>query len=244
MELLSFDIEISDVFELAPGEDLDRYGPFQISVASTVVDGGEERLWYSEGDDGSPSLGLTPGRARELLEYLAERQAAGAMVCAWNGLGFDLRWIGHAAGDTALAARVALASYDPMFQFFTRRGFPVGLAKVAAAMGIEQAKLMDGADAPRRWREGRFQEVMDYVLGDSQITNQVVRRILERREISWVTARGTVSRERMPELLPVADVLGLPEPDQSWMDSPLPRSKFFAWIPEEILSLKAPARAG
>jgi hypothetical protein len=28
---VSFDIEISNIFELAPGEDLDKYGPFDIS---------------------------------------------------------------------------------------------------------------------------------------------------------------------------------------------------------------------
>ncbi|MFT4570651.1 MAG: hypothetical protein ACI8TX_000733 [Hyphomicrobiaceae bacterium] len=236
MEILSFDIELSDVFELAPGEDIDVYAPFHISVASTVVHGGEERLWYSEGADGTPTTSLTAARAHELLEYLDARQKAGAMVCAWNGLGFDLRWIGHAAEDVALAARVALASYDPMFQFFTRRGFPVALAKVGAAMGVEQAKLMDGADAPKRWAEGRYQEVMDYVLGDSQITNQIVAEILRRKEISWITARNVARSEPIPRLKTVAEVLTEPEPDQSWMDTPIPRSKFSAWIPPELLA--------
>jgi len=236
MPLLSFDIEISDVFDLAPGEDLDDHAPFHISVASTVVHGGEEKLWYCEDADGRPALALTATKARELLEYLEARQREGAMVCAWNGLGFDLRWIGHAAGDMHLAARVALASYDPMFQFFTRRGFPVALAKVAAGMNIAQTKLMDGADAPKRWREGRFQEVMDYVLGDSQMTNQVVAEIQRRKAVSWVTARGTVSTESMPRLMTVAEVIREPEPDQSWMDKPLPRSKCFAWIPRELLT--------
>lgn len=236
MDLLSFDIEISDIFDLAPGEDLDSHGPFSISVASTVIHGGEEKLWFCEDPAGRPTLALTAARARELLEYLDARQRDGAMVCAWNGLGFDLRWIGHAAGDMQLAARVALASYDPMFQFFTRRGFPVGLAKAAAAMGVTQTKLMDGSDAPRLWHEGRFQEVMAYVLGDSQMTNQVVAEILRRKSLSWVTARGTVASEPMPRLMTVAEVIREPEPDQSWMDKPLPRSKFFSWIPHELLA--------
>ena len=235
MELLSFDIELSDVFELAPGEDLDSFAPFHISVASTVVHHGEERLWYSEDADGTPATNLTQQCAHELLEYLVARQREGAMVCAWNGLGFDLRWIGYTAEDPVLAAQVALASYDPMFQFFTRRGFPVGLAKVGAAMGVEQAKLMDGADAPKRWRDGHHREVMDYVLGDSQITNQIVAEIVRRKELSWVTARGQVRSEPIPRLMTVAEVLAEPEPDQSWMDTPLQRSKFSAWIPEELL---------
>jgi hypothetical protein len=235
MSFLSFDIEISDVFDLGPGQDLDEFAPFHISVASTVVHEGEERLWYSVGEDDTPTENITTERARELLVYLDEQQQSGVKVCAWNGLGFDLRWIGHGAGDIELAARVALASYDPMFQFFNQRGFPVGLAKVGAAMGVEQAKLMDGADAPKCWREGRYQEVMDYVLGDSQITNQIVAEIMRRKEVSWITARGVARSEPMPRLKTVAEVLADPEPDQSWMDKPLRREKFFAWIPPELI---------
>ena len=123
MSLLSFVIEISDVFDLAPGEDLDDHAPFHISIASTAVHGGEERLWYSTKDDGTPSINITRERASELLDYLETMQRKDVKVCAWNGLGFDLKWIGHAAGDMERAARVALASYDPMFQFFNQRGF-------------------------------------------------------------------------------------------------------------------------
>ena len=47
MGILSFDIEISDIFELQSHEDLDKYGPFHISVASTAIYNGEEILWYS-----------------------------------------------------------------------------------------------------------------------------------------------------------------------------------------------------
>ncbi|MCK4570774.1 hypothetical protein KAT84_02370, partial [Candidatus Bipolaricaulota bacterium] len=55
----SFDIEISDVFELAPHEDMETYAPFHISVAATAIHGGEEKLWYSEDAEGTPALNLT-----------------------------------------------------------------------------------------------------------------------------------------------------------------------------------------
>jgi len=47
MNLLSFDIEISDVFERKAHEEINKYAPFHISVAATVIAGGEDRLWYS-----------------------------------------------------------------------------------------------------------------------------------------------------------------------------------------------------
>lgn len=230
MKLLSFDIELSDVFELGPNEDLEKYAPLHISVAATAVHGGDEKLWFSTDEQGQPALNLSRQGARDLLEYLEQMQQAGYMVCAWNGLGFDLKWIGHQAEDMALAARVALQSYDPMFQFFNIAGFPVGLAKVAQAMGIAQQKLMDGADAPKQWRAGKHQQVMDYCLGDCQMTNQIVLAIAEARKVQWITARDKASSKPMPRLKPVAEVLNDPEPDQSWMETPMPRLNFYEWV--------------
>lgn len=230
MELLSFDIEISDVFELDEYEDIEKYAPFHISVAATAIHNGAEQAWYSEDDEGVPLLNLTPQRAHALLEYLEAMQKLGFMVCAWNGLGFDLKWIGYQAQDMALAARIALKSFDPMFQFFNLAGFPVGLAKVAEAMGISQEKLMDGADAPKHWHAGNYQLVMDYCLGDCQMTNQIVRAIQKAGEVRWVTAKGYVSSKPMPRLKPVAEVIKDPPPDQSWMDNPMQKIKFYQWV--------------
>jgi hypothetical protein len=229
MKLLSFDIEIADIFDMKPGEDMEQYAPFHISVAATAVHGGEERIWYSE-EEGKPALHLSQLRAHELLEYLDEMQQQDYIVCAWNGLSFDLKWIGHQANDMALAAKIALKSYDPMFQFFNIAGFPVGLAKVAQSMGVTQEKLMDGADAPQQWCDGNHQLVMDYCLGDCQMTNQIVLAIQQAKAVKWVTARGKTSSKPMPFLKPVEEVLKDPEPDQSWMDTPMPRAKFYEWV--------------
>ncbi len=230
MKLLSFDIEISDVFELERYEDLEKYAPFHISVAATAVHNGEERVWYSEDENGHPALNLTKQRAHELLEYLDEMQQKKFMICAWNGLSFDLKWIGHQADNMALAARIALKSYDPMFQFFNQAGFPVGLAKVAEAMSISQEKLMDGADAPKEWCAGNCQKVMEYCLGDCQMTNLIILAIQKIRQVRWVTGRGYISSKPMPRLKSVEEVIQDPEPDQSWMDTPMPKVKFYKWV--------------
>ena len=232
MKLLSFDIEISDVFELGKSEDMEKYAPFHISVAATSLHGGEERLWFSGDESGKPTLYLTTDKAKALLVYLDEMQQQGIMVCAWNGLGFDFKWLGHQAADTALAAKVALKSYDPMFQFFNQLGFPVGLGKVAAAMGVDQEKLMDGADAPKAWRAGDYQTVMDYVVGDCQMTNLIILAIQEAECVKWTTRDGGVKSEAMPRLKTVEEVIRDPDPDQSWMTHPLLKSKFCGWVME------------
>jgi len=236
MKLLSFDIEISDVFELGKYEDIDKYAPLHISVAATAIHNGDERIWYSE-EDGRPALNLTQQRAHELLEYIDKMQKMGFMVCAWNGLSFDLKWIGHQADDMALAARIALKSYDPMFQFFNQAGFSVSLAKVAQAMSISQEKLMNGADAPKEWCAGNHQKVMDYCLGDCQMTNLIVLAIQKARETRWVTGRGSISSKPMPRLKTVEEVIQDPEPDQSWMDTPMSKSKFYEWI-QDVIGMK------
>ena len=237
MKFVSFDIEIADEFELKEGEDILKYAPFHISVAATLDSEGTHKLWYSTGENGAPAKVMDKARARELLEHLRAIELSGSKLFAWNGLGFDLRWIGHNAGDMELAAKVALDHYDPMFQFFNQRGFPVSLEAVGKSMGIEQRKLMNAAEAPREWQAGNYQRVMDYVLGDCQITNQIVSAIAREGGIRWMTKRGKPSRESMRAFKTVAEVLRDPEPDQSWMSGGgLKRSHFSEWMPKKIIS--------
>lgn len=236
MEFLSFDIEISDEFDLRPGEDLAKYAPFHIAVAATVDQAGNSRLWHSTGADGRPAPEMDQAKARELLAYLAARQREGCQLFAWNGLSFDLRWIGYNADDMETAGEVALGLFDPMFQFFNQRGFPIGLAAVGAAMGVRQTKIMNAADAPREWKRGNYQRVMEYVTGDCQITNQIVEAIARQGAVSWRTRKGTVSTEPMPRFKTVAEILREPEPDQSWMtEGGLKRGRFTEWLPARLL---------
>lgn len=232
-KILSFDVEISDLFDLKKDEDMKKYAPFHISTAATAVHKGEERLFFSKNDDGETELNLTKKNAYNLLEYLDEKQRDGDMVCAWNGLGFDLRWIGFQAEDIPFAAQIALKSYDPMFQFFNLTGFPVSLANTAKGMGIRQTKSMNGADAPKEWCNGNHQKVMDYCLGDCQMTNLVIRAIQKRHGLSWITAKGTASSRPMPRLETVETVIHLPGPDQSWMNDPIQKTSFYDWIPKD-----------
>lgn len=234
---ICFDIEIANVFQMAEGEDLEQYAPFDISVAAAHADSGELWHWYDVDGGGQPLRCIECGRAAEVLRFLREAQLAGAQVCAWNGLSFDVRWLGHVAGEPKLAAEVALDLFDPMFQFFCARGFTVGLAKVAEGLGIEEKKLMSGADAPREWANGNHQRVLDYVAGDCRITAQVIERIVERREIRWRTQRGKLSSERITALRPVRDVLKDPLPDTSWMEDPKPRERFYRWLLPHVGSL-------
>ena len=62
------------------------------------------------------------------------------------------------------------------------------------------------------------------------MTVKLAERIDRESCIRWVTRKGDVRSEPTGRLLTVRKVLSEPEPDQSWMDSPIPRAKFVAWM--------------
>ncbi len=71
---------------------------------------------------------------------------------------------------------------------------------------------------------------MDYCLGDCQMTNLIVLAIQKIQQVRWVTGRGYISSKPMPRLKSVEEVIQDPEPDQSWMDTPMPKAKFCKWV--------------
>lgn len=232
MALVCLDIETSDLFDLKPGEDLEQYAPFHVAVAATLTDGVESKVWLSLDNLGVPLPNMRYETANELLEWLFEAHRAGHRIVAWNGFSFDLRWIGFAARNLKLAAGLALAMYDPMLQFFGVTGFPVGLDAVAEGMGLQTRKSLCSEDAPRLWNEGNHDAVIEYVRNDVQITHDIVTRIDAEGQITWRTKRGDIRSEYIGPLKTTQEVLLEPEPDQSWMDSPIPRRKFYDWIVE------------
>jgi hypothetical protein len=229
-QIIAFDIEIANEFELGPGDDLDKFAPFDISVAASTTRDRSVRHWYAKDDSGNPARHIDAGLARDVLTFLRREQESGVIVAAWNGMAFDVRWLGHVANDAELAAAVALDLYDPMFQFVSRRGFPISLASAADGLGVVETKLMSGADAPKEWAKGQHQKVFDYVAGDCRLTREVVEKIVARREVRWRTKKGTISSEPFAKLERVRDVMRAAPPDQSWMSDPKPWESWFAWL--------------
>jgi hypothetical protein len=50
------------------------------------------------------------------------------------------------------------------------------------------------------------------------------------RKAQWVTAKGYVRKKPKPCLKPGVEVIKDPLPDQSWLDTPMPRRKFYQWV--------------
>ena len=227
---VSFDIEISKEFPVGV-TDWKSCRPLGITCAATATTDGEVSYWYEQLGDGKVVDQMGKAELARLVEYLAQLEKRAFTIVTWNGLGFDFDVLAEESGMAKECKRMALNHVDIMFQFFCIKGFPLSLDKAAKGMGLPGKPVgMDGAMAPILWKEGRYKEVLNYVLQDVNMTLQLALLINRERHIRWVSNRGHKQKASFPDgLKPVSVSMELPCPDTSWMSDPWPRSKFFEW---------------
>jgi hypothetical protein len=119
-----------------------------------------------------------------------------------------------------------------MFDVVCRLGYPLALDKVAKAMGLAgKTEGMTGELAPKMWAEGRHQEVLDYVAQDVVTTLELAHEAEKRGTVLWTARSGKAMRLPLGRgWKSVEEALKTPEPDTSWMSTPLRRSKFTGWL--------------
>lgn len=229
---LAFDIETAkDV----PGDDFNwrPHRPLGICCAATLVsDSNELILWHGETQKGLPDKRMSQEDALGLVHYLSDMASKGYRILTWNGLGFDFDILAEESGDAANCKECALDHVDMMFHVFCSLGYPVGMDKAAQGMGLQgKSAGMSGVMAPKLWAKGRFKEVLEYVAQDVRTTLEVAQVCETNGRLDWITRKGTKSS--MPLTggwLTVRGALQLPEPDTSWMTSPIPRRNFTDWL--------------
>lgn len=156
---------------------------------------------------------------------------------------------------------------DPGFQMVCRLGYMIGLEKCAKGLRVSgKTEGMHGDLAPLLW-SGDLSTVSDeqlesiagffdggnpddfagsraaqdlcleYVGQDSRATMNVYNALVEKREVWWITAKGTICRKPWrpiikqdpPRLLTVEEALEIDVPNTSWMTDPRPRGVYFEW---------------
>ncbi|NJL29595.1 MAG: hypothetical protein HC897_17760, partial [Thermoanaerobaculia bacterium] len=136
-------------------------------VAATLRDATPSPRAGSAATRTAPSALDATAQAAELVDYLLEQVAAGFTLLTWNGLGFDLDVLAEESGRLDDCRRLARSHVDMMFDVVCRLGYPLGLDKVAKAMGLAgKTQGMSGELAPKMWAEGRHDEVLAYVAQD------------------------------------------------------------------------------
>jgi hypothetical protein len=229
---VAFDLETAkDV----PGEDFNwkAHRPLGISCAAIYpADAKEPIVRYGRKANGKPAPRMSAAEALRIVEELLNYQAAGYTVLTWNGLGFDFDVLAEESSDPKACKKLALNHVDMMFHVHCDRGFPVKLDKAAEALGIPGKPAgMSGLLAPKLWAQKRYQDVLDYVAQDVRIALEVALACEKRRQFAWITQKGSRRSFDLPHgWLSVRNALRLPDPDTSWMDSPIPRHGFTRWL--------------
>lgn len=229
---LAFDIETAAEIPISAA-DWRPYRPLGISCAATLAsDEAGPRVWHGQTAEDVPAPRMQPAEAEKLVEYLASMVKAGYQILTWNGLAFDFDILAEESGLKDVCKRLAWDHVDMMFHVFCRQGYRVALDKAAQGMKIPgKPPGMSGYKAPQLWAKGRHEEVLKYVQQDVQIALQLAQACEVCHQFRWVTRKGTVQSMNLSQgWLPAKAAFCLPEPDTSWMDKPVLRSEFIAWL--------------
>jgi len=251
MNIVAFDLEVADWPE---GDQEPDHSALGITCAATAVyddhfgeiAGG--RVWHTAiidrfCDKAMWPARMTPPECCRLTDWLAGYREVGFQIVTWNG-NFDFQVLGHECKDPkyfAICQRLAWDMYDPMFQFLTMYGYPVGLDKVAQGMSIGSKEGMTGADAPKMWKESpeAQEKVLKYVMGDARLTAQIFRAVEKSGQMCRITTTGNLRCAPFPKLLTVRECMEFPqETTPWWKDNPFApgrkdRDSFVRWLQEK-----------
>ena len=238
MKYTAFDIEVATEIP-EDCEDWDSLGPLGITCGATLDSDGGLKTWFGKcRDDGRKSSPYAPkmskGECALLTRYLQKRMNDGYVPLTVNGLGFDFKQLAMESGEYDLCKELALAHIDIFFAMFCEKGYGVGLQAMADGMGIPgKPEGMDGSQAPRLWKDGEYERVLDYVAQDVRVTAEVYEAVTRAGKLEWISKKGRRNWwECGSEILTVRQALTLPLPDTTWMDQPWPREKFYGWTRE------------
>ena len=229
---VAFDIETAKILP-AVMPDLKAHRPLGITCAATYCStDAAPSLWHGLTDVGQPSSKMTREDAAKLVTALTALVDDGFTILTWNGLGFDFDILAEESAMPVECSRLARGHVDMMFHSFCERGFLIGLDRAAKAMRLQgKSQAIEPHMAPRLWSEGRTSEVLDYVSQDVRATLELAHACESQKCLRWLTKKGTIGEIKLPRgWLTVDEAIRLPEPDTSWMDNPMPRSRFTDWF--------------
>lgn len=227
---LAFDIETAKILPENFGDLHDHRSLGITCMAAWCSDESSAMTFYSKEEDGSPSPQMTKADVTAFVEHLKTKWQEGYTIITHNGLGFDFVIVAEESWLMDDCRELAMSHVDMMFHFFCGKGFPIKLNAAAMAVGVSKPVNVDGSVAPKLWKEGECQTVLDYVAQDCRLTLDVAEASERAKRVSWITGRGTASHFELPGgWLTVQEASKLPMPDTSWMDKPWPRSNFMVW---------------
>ena len=183
-KIMSLDIETSNYSWQVGGWDNTHL--FEPTVVATWD--GDEGHVFSKEDIELEGVTIHPLHPRDLGEHLQKHVEDGGVVIGHNLMGFDLPVLRdaldcHYAGELMAKNKECVIDTSAILR---SAGTPVSLGDVCKhTLGSE--KLMESADAPKAWEEGRYQEVAEYCLKDTQLVYDLLH---HGRDEGFVKARN------------------------------------------------------
>lgn len=187
---VAFDIETAKILPEDYGN-LHSYRPLGITCAAIWSgDKDKPQTFYSVEADGSPSPEMNPNNLSDIVDTLFNFQRSGYTIVTHNGLGFDFNILPGESGRTEDCKKLALRHVDMMFHIFCGREVGVGLNAATKAIGQSKPEGMSGSVAPRLWKEGEHQKVLDYVAQDCRLTLDIATKSEQEGTFRWITQKG------------------------------------------------------
>jgi len=226
-----FDIETAKILPEDFG-DLHDHRPLGISCAALWCDDKDKaEVFYSKDSNDDTTEKMSGQDLSSFVDCLLDKVKQGYTIVTHNGLGFDFDILAEESGRFDDCRELALKHIDMMFHFFCGKGFVIGLNAAAKSIGVSKPEDIDGSVAPKMWKDGNHQKVLDYVAQDCRLTLDVALSSEKNKKITWITRKGSTAYFSLPNgWLPVNEAMDLPLPDTSWMDNAWERSKFTAWL--------------
>ena len=233
---LAFDLETVKPFP--DGEDWRPHRPLGIGCAAAAAREWDSPIhWCSVTPEGEIADQMSREDLQLMVRQLTAAAARGYTITTWNGLGFDFDVLGEESGLVEECRSLALSHVDMMFQVHCKMGHPVALAQAAKGMETTgKTEGMDGKLATEMWALGDREPVVLYCEQDVEATLELALACEEQGKLVWIARSGRPSTLQLHVgWMTVGQAMNLPEPDTSWMDTPIPRESFTAWLGPEAM---------
>jgi DNA polymerase elongation subunit (family B) len=166
MTVLALDIETKNM-----SHDIGGFGNTHMFQVSTVAtwDGSHGTVYVDEAVDGLAKSGHVVKSLSELKYDLDDHFQKGGVLLGHNLRAFDLPVLRDSMDIFCITKFLKEEKYiDTSKSLLTNHGERFQLKNLVKCT-MQDSKLMDSADAPRLWKMGRYEEVVEYCMKDTQL---------------------------------------------------------------------------
>jgi|TARA_R100000149_G_C5861907_1_gene127628 hypothetical protein len=166
MSVLALDIETKNMSHEIGG--FGNTHMFQVSTVATW-DGNNGTVYVDEPVDNFAKSGHTIKSLRELKYDLDDHLQKGGVLLGHNIAAFDLPILRDSLDIYCIRKYLSEKKYIDTSKILLKEYGERFQLKNLVKCTMNDFKLMDSADAPKLWKMGKFDEVVDYCMKDTQL---------------------------------------------------------------------------